>query len=546
MTELALPLQQRMHLVYALSVALALAAASLEIGSLILLGHGSPRLFIVIVPLAALATLTKRTSGIPTGLLALLTLNAGLMSGWLVSRGSMPWALLVSVVGFAVLAAVAKWNLGVSVGLLVLAAMNGIPGIDLEPHSLAGYQLSDFAVVLLVGGLALLVHARGASAGPWTRRLFVWAAALAAWWLFVLVRTTLFDGVPMLKGFLFGRDFLYFAILVPLVASALRDRRELFGCIGTLLAGALLFSIGQLATSALGASLNGSAGLLVHASSVNQVESEGVRRVYALMGDSLGLMVAFGLGLALTPPRKRFARRLGILLFVVGGLATLYLFTRALYAGIAVSLVATMILWRFGGGSRDAARRVIGVLYMVLILIVIAVNFGALSHKVPALDVASSRTGLTLAEFQHKTGNVGYRYTLDQRMLEVLGPKWIGGLGFLHPASHPVARLPVGSIRNGDTGVMNSLMTMGAIGTVLLYLAPLGISVAVIRRWQTLIEPREQRSLEWFFFGTTMSLIVILVTSISLTTLFSVSGLAMTAAVIGCAARLLDETRARA
>jgi hypothetical protein len=131
-------------------------------------------------------------------------------------------------------------------------------------------------------------------------------------------------------------------------------------------------------------------------------------------------------------------------------------------------------------------------------------------------------------------------------MLDVLGSGWIDGLGFLHPASHPVPELPVGSIRNGDTGVMNSLMTMGAVGTVLLYFAPLAILIAVIRRWQALAEPGEQRDLEWFFFGATMWLIGVLVTSISLTTLFSVSGLAMSAAVIGCAARLLDETRPRA
>ena len=153
---------------------------------------------------------------------------------------------------------------------------------------------------------------------------------------------------------------------------------------------------------------------------------------------------------------------------------------------------------------------------------------------------------MTLTEFQHQTGNVGYRYALDQKMLDVLGSNWIGGLGFLHPASHPVAGLPVGSIRNTDTGVMNSLMTMGAVGTVLLYLVPVAILIAVIRRWQALTEPGEHGSLEWFFFGTTMWLIVVLVTSVSLVTLFSVSGLVMSATVIGCAARLLDETRPRA
>ena len=423
MTELALPIRQRLHLVYGLSVAGAVALASLQTLSLILRGQGSSLLVVLMGALAVLAAVTKRTPGIPRGLLELLAINVALLSGWLVTRGGASTALVVGAVAVATLAVVAKWNPGVSVGLLVLAVMNGIPGINLEPHSLAGYQVSDVAVIALAGGLAVRVHARGASAGPWVRRLSILAAALGAWWLFVLLRTTFFDGVPLLKAGLFGRDFLYFAILLPLVAGALLGRREIVGCLGTLFAGALLFSIGQLATSALGVSSNGWAGVFVHASSLNGAESAGIQRVYSIMGDSLGLAVAFGLGLALIPPRKRFARRLGILLFVVAGIATLYLFTRALYIGIAVSLVGTMIFWRLGGRSRNAAPRVVGTLYAVLILIVVMLNFGALSHKVPALDVASSRTGLTLTEFQHQTGSVAFdNFRLNSG--ELACPSW--------------------------------------------------------------------------------------------------------------------------
>jgi hypothetical protein len=543
MTELALSNRQRFPLVYTLSVAAALALASLQIGSLILGRHGPSALVLLMVAFAVLAAVTKRTPGIPRGLLEILAINAALLSGWVATHG-VSSELVAGVVALAILAVVANWNPGVSVGLLVIAAMNGVPGIDLEPHFLAGYRVSDIAVGLLAGGLVMRVYARGAPAGLWARRLSICGAALGAWWLLTLLRTT-FNGVPVLKGFLFGRDFLYFALLLPLVAAGLRGRRELLGCLGTLFAGALLFSVGLVATSALGASLHGFAGLFVHASMVNEADSEGIKRVYSTMGDSLPLILAFGLGVALMPPGKLFARRLGILLFVVGGIATLYLFTRALYIGIAVALVGTMILWRFGGGSRNAARRGVGALYAVLILLVVMVNFGALARRTPALNAASVRTGMTITEFQHQTGNVGYRYTLDQKMLDVLGSNWIGGLGFLHPDSHPVAALPFGSIRNGDTGIMNSVMTMGVVGTVLLYLAPVAILIAVIRRWQALTEHGEQRSLEWFFFGMTMWLLVVLVTSISLVTLFSVSGLVMSAAVIGCAARLLDETRPR-
>jgi hypothetical protein len=42
----------------------------------------------------------------------------------------------------------------------------------------------------------------------------------------------------------------------------------------------------------------------------------------------------------------------------------------------------------------------------------------------------------------------------------------------LHPDVRPVSPLPDGSIRNGDVGVLNAVMTMGVIGAALIY-APL-------------------------------------------------------------------------
>lgn len=467
-----------------------------------------------------------------------------LLSGWLVGRGHASSTVVASLVALAVLAGVTAWNPGVSVGLLVLVAMNGLPGIDVEEYLLAGFRLSDVAVMLLAGTLAMRIHRRGSPAGPWARRLAVWGVTLGSWWLIVLLRTSLFEGVPLFNAFLFGRDFIYFAILLPLLAMALRSRREVLGCIATLFGGALVFSVGQLAISAGGASPTGWASWFAHAISLG--ESEGVTRVYASMGDALPLTVAFGLGLALMPPRKRFARTTGIVLFVVAVVAMLYLFTRALFIGTAVALLVTMILWLFGAGSQKAARRGVAALCAVLLVLVIALNYRALTTSVRGVSAASARTSVTLEELEHGTGNVGYRYDLGRQMLDVLDSRWVTGLGFLHPESHPVPGLPAESIRNSDLGVTNSLMTMGAVGTALLYVAPVAMLLALVRRWHALIAGDQQRDIEWFLFGATMWLIVVLVSSLSLVTLFSVSGLVMSAALLACAARWLDDTRPHA
>jgi len=301
----------------------------------------------------------------------------------------------------------------------------------------------------------------------------------------------------------------------------------------------LLFSFGEIGISAAGVSSSGWAGWLAHASA-SADESQGVTRVYATMGDSLALIVAFGLGLALMPPRKRFTRTAGVMLFIVGSIAMLYSLTRALYLGAVFALLVTVIVWLLGGGSRNAARRTIALFCTVLLVIVVIISYRSLTSEVSG--AASMRVSSVVTDLRQRTGTVEYRYQLDQKMLDVLGSRWIAGLGFLHPQSHPVAGLPDGSIRNTDVGVMNSVMTMGVVGTALLYFAPVVILLAVVRRWRALTERDQARNVEWFFFGATMWLVLVLVTSISLVTLFSVSGLAMSAMVLACTARFMDET----
>jgi hypothetical protein len=259
-----------------------------------------------------------------------------------------------------------------------------------------------------------------------------------------------------------------------------------------------------------------------------------------MMGDAVAPIIAFGLGLALMPPKKRFSRTAGIVLFIVGSIAMLYSLTRALYLGAAFALLVTVIVWLLGGGSRNAARRAIALFCTGLLVIVVIISYRSLTS--PVSGAASMRVSSVVTDLRQRNGTVEYRYQLDQKMLDVLGSRWIAGLGFLHPESHPVTGLPDGSIRNTDVGVMNSVMTMGVVGTALLYFAPVAILLAILRRWRALTDRDRARNVEWFFFGATMWLVLVLVTSITLVTLFSVSGLAMSAMVLACTAGFMEET----
>jgi uncharacterized membrane protein len=83
-------------------------------------------------------------------------------------------------------------------------------------------------------------------------------------------------------------------------------------------------------------------------------------------------------------------------------------------------------------------------------------------------------------------------------------------------------------------------MTMGVVGTVLIYLAPLAVLLAIFRHRRD-TTGREQ----WFFFGMFTWIVALFVGSISLVTLFSLSGLALTSVLLACTVRLLAEHETR-
>jgi hypothetical protein len=449
-------------------------------------------------------------------------------------------APLVAAVTFA-LVIVGRWNFGAFVALLVLVVLNGIPGADLEDFAVTGsFRISDVAVLALVVVLALRQQPEPAQPGSLLRLVRWWALALMAWWLLTLTRSVA-DGVPLLQAALFARDFLYFAILLPLLAGALRNRREVAACLSLLAAATVLHAAGQVAISAGGVT-SSIVDLVVHAQ--ESISFEGTQRIYAHMADAVTAAFPFAIGLALIPPRRPL-RLVGIGLAFITGTSVLYQFTRATYLALSLALIVVSATWMYANGAiSQPLRRATAALAAVFVFAVFASGFRPLAASValPAeTATVSERAGSTIDDLRGSAGNVGYRYDLIKEMLTYLDDRWPVGLGFLHPDVRPFSSLPDGSIRNGDVGVFNAVMTMGVIGAALMYVPLVAVFVATMRRrWDS--GPAARRD-QWFFFGAATWILYVVMSSGSLVTLFGVPGLVLTATLLACSVRLLDQVR---
>ncbi len=440
--------------------------------------------------------------------------------------------LLVLLAGLFTIAAIASVSRGLLVGLLIVAAVNGIPGVNFNDYVAHGkFRPSDIFILALFAALAHWYFS--ASATPsyrlpnWIRW---WSVALAGWWLFTLFRTYLFDAVPLLQGALFARDFLYFAIALPLLVRTLQTRREILIMLGTLYAGAVIFAIGQISNQLF--HLNAS--WAIHSTLVTKYE--GVNRFYSPVAEIVLVTFALGLGLAALG-RKPNVRLAGLGLAFVCGTATVLSLTRAIYVGITLGILLVSALWFFGGGPRFVRfRQAAAVSIAVLVLILVpSMVIGVSVVPKGVSGLVGSRIHLGLDEVRNKTGNFGYRYRLYHDMWHVLGKHWPIGLGFWHPAVKPVRELPNGSIRNGDVGLMNGVMTMGVIGTLLLYVPLLGTLRLLLSR-----RGEEQERDSWARYGAAVWLVGVAAGSLTLATLFSLEGLLVAATVIAASIRLVE------
>jgi hypothetical protein len=432
---------------------------------------------------------------------------------------------IVGALVVAALAALAARAPGPLAALLLLASMNGIPFIDLSGRLPGGAHMQDGAVIALI---ALLYARRGAISDPRRARIAraatIWGACFVGFWLVTLIRSWLLDGIPLLKAALYGRDFLYFAVLLPAAIRAEIPPRSLLAAMKVLLVGISLFALGDIATSVAGAN----ATWLIHPGIL--ASQAGLTRVYSLMSDLLNACFVFAAAYAVCNKGGRF-RSYAVGLTLIFGVASILQLTRANYFALGAGLLMAVSVWVL----RYASLRSLLLRFMIVTLTVLALVFavlgqGGLSFSGSPAAGVLTRVQSGISDFSQSTGTVGYRESVDREMLHLLGHDWPVGLGFLHTASHYVPTLPSGSIRNTDTGVFNVLMTMGLIGAVFVY-APLAYGFRELLRssaWPVRagLEPPliVIGGAAWIAFAVAGSATLVL--------LFTVSGLVLSALVL--------------
>jgi hypothetical protein len=458
---------------------------------------------------------------------AAATSIAALICGWLIANSHQD-VLLAFCAGVGALVLAKMWP-GPFVALMALVIMNGVPVVDLSRQLIGSFGIQDCAVFALAGGLYWY---RGDIVGGRERRVAriaaIWAACFVAWWIITFARSVLYEGIPIRYAASYGRDFLYFAILLPLVVRARLPLRSLRHGAWLILVGVVVFVVGQIGSSLSGHELS----LLVHPTQSN--ETSGQLRIYSPMATivSTSLIFVAACLLAGGAPRRRAAMTTLVALLTVSVALQL---TRSDYAAMVVALVVGVAVHSLRGGSFTAVIMRIAMASLAIAVVVIALgvtNVGNSAIGGVATRVAE-RAESGVSAVSNTSGTFRYRTQLNAKMLNILGAQWPIGLGFLNPKAHYVAGLPEGAIRNADVGVFNVLMTMGVIGGLFIYVPLLYGFIELLRAvgtWKRL-GLSERR---WIAYGGTAWIAWVLVGSWNLVVLFSVPGLVLTALVLGC------------
>ena len=447
---------------------------------------------------------------------------AGLLivSGWAIPAGHLK--VLVIVFAAVILGWVAITQRGVFVGIMLLAAMNGIPYVDTSKFVTSKLTLEDVAIIVLICTALLW---RQLDPAPRTvsraaRVVSAMGSCLLLWWVFTMAHTVTTPNVSLIHSVSYGREYLFFASLLLVLPRVRFTPHDIWALLAVLVVGVCLFAVGQIMT----ATGHGTPGGLIHFE--HTLAQSGLTRVYAEMTDLVGACLAVGLS-ACYISRQRNVKRIAYpvtLLLLIGLIVQL---TRARWIGLVVGVVVVSLWLAVRAETHLAAtvRRRLSVSIWGL-------GFAILATAV-ALPTVFSGTVIqrllsTFTDLESGGGTFAVRTTVSSAMTGTLGSKWPLGIGFVPPSAHYFVGLPSGSIKDADLGVLNAVMTMGVIGALLVYLPAVFALIYCSRK----LSAELSFQYIWLRYGCAVWIVGALVSSGTLVTLFSPSGLALTAVVI--------------
>lgn len=436
----------------------------------------------------------------------------------------------VAAMGIAALLVVGAFSLryGIVVPmiLLTLAAVDGLPGPKLASAALpGGLLITDCANVLLIVVLVIANVQRGfplaaSRVGRWA---MVWGGTLVVWWTFTLLRTE--TAVPIPSAAHFGRDYLFFALLLPLFVGAFMDRtlRDRF-LIGT----AVL-----IVPSAIGVIL-ASANIvylpwLVH--SILDVPTNGITRVYPLVLELVTAALPLALGAIVLGQDPRL-RRAGWIVFTLVAIDIAVTLGRVRSIGMLVGCLAAGLWWRRVGHAGERIVKAVALGGLVLALLVVTFPGSTVETTTTAVG---DRFTSAFTDYSRRNSDTGLntlavreraRTSLKSQLDDT---SWVFGLGFRDPGSVWTVNANRGSIRSGDLGWLGGVVTtMGLVGMLLIYLPIVGAAY-VFASGRQIVERRDS----WLMFGGLVYCIYLVATSNTLIVLFSTQGVIATSASVG-------------
>jgi hypothetical protein len=451
---------------------------------------------------------------------AMVAVLAGLLtiSGWAI--GTEHAGVLFAAMAVVGLGVCSITQRGAFIGVLLLAIMNGLPFVDTSTAISGKTTLQDIVVVVLVVAVGVWILVDGTFHCPTRvgRAISQAGVLLLLWWLWILTRTVALQGVHIRAAADFNRDLGFFALFLILLPRVRLKNRDIGVLLGVLLAGVCLFAAAQIAT-AFGF---GAPGSLLHVD--HTLQQSGLTRVYANMTDLViaGLAASVAASLAARQRWVRlFARPVALLLT----LSIVVQLTRARWVGLVVALIVVGLWLAFSGDARipSAVRRRLALVVCLLLAAGLALFFAAPS--IFSNGTVIQRLLSIASDLQSNSGTVAVRESVTRTMTAYLGGHWLSGLGFVPPSAHYYVGLPFGSIQDPDLGVLNAVMTTGVIGAALIYLPIVLVGIYCLHRSSAPLITQY----DWLRYGGAIWVVATLISSVTLVTLFSTSGLVLSA-----------------